>query len=175
MEHWTLSWTPFLSCPSYKAINYKITFSFLVETTCGILLMLDNRGGQQYFQLAKLTAMLKPGSGICRTSYVQSPQSNTLNLRYFNTLSMLRFMETKPMVNKLTVTIYSSLWTCSPAAFVNEGFRTFHWNQMLGNTVVVGTLLYWKGESLQRKINSQINSMKTAPSCAGGFAQSSHF
>lgn len=59
--------------------------------------------------------------------------------------------EKKLMMYKLAVTIYSGLWTCPPAAFVNEGLWTLHWNQMLGNTGAVGAFLYWRGESLQRK------------------------
>lgn len=46
-----------------------------------------------YFKLAMFIAILKPGSGIGGTSYEQHPQSNTPNFRYFNTLSLVRFME----------------------------------------------------------------------------------
>lgn len=74
------------------------------------------------------------------------------------------------MVYKLTVTVYSSLWTWSPVAFVKNWFWTCYWNQVLINSIAV--ILYCTDESLQGEINSQLN-MRHVISCAGVFARRS--
>lgn len=72
------------------------------------------------------------------------------------------------MVYKLTVTVYCSLWTWSPVAFVNKGLWTCYWNQMVGNSIAGSRILYFTGESLQEEINSPKN--HNVMFCTGDFA-----
>lgn len=57
---------------------------------------------------------------------------------------MARVYGRELMMYKLTVTIYSTLWTWPPAAFVNRGFWIYHWNQMWRNAPAVGTFILWE-------------------------------
>lgn len=75
------------------------------------------------------------------------------------------------MMYKLTVTIYSALWTWPPAAFVNEGLLDFPLKPDVGQHRGSRHFFYWKGESLQKENKFTNKQHEDRLSYAGGFAR----